>query len=104
MFFAYNVKYVKVCLISDFWQDDRWKLCKPFFIVTFQSVYGCGEENITWGNTKDLFRYVVTWFVVFRQWLKLETQACVAKSYGKNAFTVAEIFLPTDKSALKWLQ
>lgn len=37
------------------------------FIVTFQGVYGCGEENITRGNTKDLFSYVVTWFVVCKQ-------------------------------------
>lgn len=30
-----------------------------FLNVTFQSVYGCGEENITWGNTKDLLSHVV---------------------------------------------
>ena len=61
--------------------------CVHFFLnVTFQSVYGCGEENITWGNTKDLLSHVVTWFVVCEQWLKLETQACVAESHKQNAF------------------
>ena len=57
-----------------------------FFIITFQSAYGFGKENVTWGNTKEPFSYVVTWFVVLKEWLKLETQACVAESYWQNAF------------------
>ena len=55
MLFACNVKYIKICLISDFWQDDRWELWKIFFLLSLSKVYMVVEKRILLEATLKTF-------------------------------------------------